>query len=84
VEPQQLIGMTGASMLRMELGFMEVLNHSWLRNLREQLPFSDSEMQSISRIGKGDIPSFRKRSGLTISCAQDHVQKSEMIHGKRR
>jgi hypothetical protein len=58
----------------MVLALMEVLNHSWRRNFREQLPFPDSEMQSISRINKGDIPSFRKGYRLAISCAQDYVE----------
>jgi hypothetical protein len=45
----------------MVLRLMEVLNCSWLRNFREQLRFSDSGMQRISRINKSDIPSFRKQ-----------------------
>jgi hypothetical protein len=53
---------------RMVLGLMEVLNQSWLRNIPEQLPFSDSGMGSISRINKGHILSFRKRYELAISC----------------
>jgi hypothetical protein len=51
-----------------------VLNHSWLGNFPEQLPFSDSGMQIFSRINEGDIRSFRKRYGLVISCAQDYMQ----------
>jgi hypothetical protein len=52
----------------MVLGLMEVLNQSWLRNVPEQLPFSASGMESISRINKGHIPSFRKRCESAISC----------------
>jgi hypothetical protein len=36
----------------MVLRLMEVLNQSWRRNVPEQLPFSDSGMESISRINK--------------------------------
>jgi hypothetical protein len=53
---------------RIVLGLMEVLNQSWLRKVPEQLPFSDSGMESIFRINKGHISSFRKRYELTISC----------------
>jgi hypothetical protein len=31
-------------------------------------------MQGISWINKGDIPLFRKRHDLAISCAQDYMQ----------
>jgi hypothetical protein len=58
----------------MVLELIAVPDHSWLRNFRDQLLFSDSELPSISWINKGDIPSFRKRYGLAISCAQDYVQ----------
>jgi hypothetical protein len=53
---------------RMVLRLMEVLNQLWLGNAPEQLPFSDSGMESISRINKRHIPSFRKRYELAISC----------------
>jgi hypothetical protein len=53
---------------RMVLWLTEVLNQSWLRNVPEQLPLSDSGMESISCINKGHIPSFRKRCELAISC----------------
>jgi hypothetical protein len=51
----------------MVLVLMEVLNQSWLRNVPEKFPFSDSGMESISRINKGHILSFRKRYELEIS-----------------
>jgi hypothetical protein len=68
VESRQLIEMIDASVLPDGAGLIEVLNQSWLRNVPEQLPFSDSGMESISRINEEHIPSFRKRYGLVISC----------------
>jgi hypothetical protein len=68
VESHQLIKMIDASALPEGGGLMEMLNQWWPRNVPKQLPFSDSGMESISRITKDHIPSFRKRYELVISC----------------
>jgi hypothetical protein len=67
----------------MVLGLMEVLNHSWLRNFREQPPFSDSGMQSISRINRGYIPSFGNDMDWQFLAPKIMCKMSEIIHGKR-